>query len=123
MRTTLCIRGIELGCAIGINPGEQDQAQPVRIDLTVEVDPATSFVADRPSIDYTEVAETVRDVVTGRCWGLVEELAWSCVHAIRARFPAAGGMTLRVTKPRALPGSAEAAVEVVLAAGEEPPTI
>lgn len=116
MTTTIRLTGLAFSCRIGINPGEQDVPQPVRMDVAVDLTAAPA--TDSPALDYAELAERLRRLAGERPWGLVEELAGACVAMIRASFRCAGRICIQVYKPNALAGGGEPSVECVLEAGE-----
>ena len=114
---TVNVTGLELDCRIGINPGEQDSPQPIVIDLSVEVSAAggaDGHAAGDPAVDYAELAARVEERATSRPFGLIEELARECGMMIRATFPAAGRIHVRVAKPAALSGCGVPSVDCVL---------
>lgn len=65
-----------LPCRIGVLPGENEWTQPVRVELTVDLD--LSMAPGRgldSTLDYAGLHRVVRERVLSQRWDLVEALA------------------------------------------------
>ena len=67
----------ELPCRIGVLPGENLRTQPVRVELTVELDlrAAAEQARIEATLDYAALHAAVRRRVLAERWTLVEALA------------------------------------------------
>lgn len=84
----------------GLYPEEKKLGQRFEIDLEVRGDFAAGAAVDDPSlfVDYAQLYETVREVLTGESCDLVETLAERVAGAIGSNF-APIKVTVRVRKP------------------------
>src|SRR6266540_3235984 len=96
VRVTL--EGIKTLGRHGANPGERDQPQEFLVDLEI----LTAVVEDDIDavIDYRTLASTVRDVVAGTSYHLVEILADAVARAV-FELPLITEVTATVHKPSA----------------------
>ena len=113
---------------IGINPDEADKPQAVRIDVSLEVVPGrppdsgalvplhATDARTRSVVCYGALAEAVREAAGGRHWDLAEDLAESiagiCLGDRRVRRA-----VIRIGKPDAVAGAADAGVEIEVERG------
>jgi dihydroneopterin aldolase len=114
MRSTVHVRGIETEGRHGANPGERDQPQPFVVDVEVVVDAqADSMWA---TLDYAAIADTVRDLVGGTSFELLETLAFETARAIYG-LAHVERATVVVHKPAAadIVGAADVAAEATIA--------
>lgn len=86
----------------GVLNTEKQTGQPFFVDITMFTDftraAASDNVAD--TVNYAEVAETIREIVTGESLDLIETLAENIAAAVLARFPLQA-VELTVHKPKA----------------------
>lgn len=107
----LRVRGLALSCIVGINPHERVAEQPLRLDLTLGLDTREASRTGKISrtVHYGDVAEQVASLLRFRRYrlleGAAEEVAWMLL-GIYSRLE---WVKVRVEKPRALEGLAEAA--------------
>jgi len=109
---TVFVRGLSVEAGIGVHDHELGRLQPLVIDVSLELAPASvERLAD--TINYETVAAAARAIVAGGHVGLVEtfaeRLATACLNDGRVRR-----CTVRIEKPGALAGAAAAGCEVVL---------
>ncbi len=107
------VRGLRLEAGIGVHDHELGRLQPLVIDVTLELAPASiERLAD--TINYETVASAARAITAAGHVGLVEtfaeRLATACLSDARVRR-----CTVRIEKPGALEGAAAAGCELVLA--------
>lgn len=90
----------------GANPGERDRPQPIEMDVEISMDATRACASDdvRDALDYAEVFQTCRAVVTERSFALLETLATACLDAIMMD-PRAASVCIRVRKPGLLEGA------------------
>ncbi|KAA5804885.1 dihydroneopterin aldolase [Alkalicaulis satelles] len=76
-RTSVRVRGLRLEAEVGVYDSERGRRQPVRIDLTAEVDASAASPSGRlaEAVNYAALAETVRQIVLSRHHDLLEDLA------------------------------------------------
>jgi dihydroneopterin aldolase len=97
VRTTIELRGLELDGRHGALESERERGQRFLFDVELDVPaPADDDVA--ATVDYRDVAATVRAVSDARAYVLLETLAAAVVGELLARFPATRAR-VRVRKP------------------------
>jgi dihydroneopterin aldolase len=98
-QVTVELRGLEIRGYHGATEDERRDGQPFLFDVELVLDtPATTTDALADTVDYREVAETVREISDGRRFTLLEALASACAEELLARF-APLAATVRVRKP------------------------
>ena len=106
MSDAIRIRGMRFWGKHGVLPDERAQAQPIDLDLELDVDcePAARSDDLSDAVDYAKVYAQCEDIVTKRSFTLLEALADACLAAILAdaRIRSA---TIRIRKPRLLEGA------------------
>lgn len=85
----------------GLLPEEREEGQPFEVDLELSWDMSGAVRSGRPedAVDYMEVVEKVKEVITGQPVGLLEHLAGRILDEIRKGFPEVEAMVVRVRKP------------------------
>ncbi len=102
-RRRVLAQGIRCGCRIGVTSGERATAQDLLVDVGVTLKAVAAPAVLGQTLDYAQIAQTVRSVAAERSWRLVETLAESIAAAI-ARPGASDrveSLRVRVTKPAA----------------------
>jgi len=124
--TRIRIENLELDCLIGVWPHEREQAQRVRVDLTIDVDTQRAILSDdlADTVNYDWLADSVRFILQSGRFRLLES-AVACVqrwvlmppltHGAR---PAVQNSTIRITKYDAFPDQTLAIVESTNQAGD-----
>lgn len=107
------VRGLRLEAMIGVHEYERASAQPLVLDVEVELAPEP--VPDlSATFNYETVVLAARNIIAGGHIDLVETLARSLAEAC-LRHAAACRVRVCVLKPQALAPDADAAgVEIVL---------
>lgn len=110
---TLIIKDLAASCRIGVFEWEQEQSQPIWIDLEVAIDAARAAAKDdvRDAVDYGRLVTLVKQHAEHHRFRLLETLAEGIAKLILNEF--ASTQVLVRVKKRALPGIDYAAVEVV----------
>ena len=102
MSDRITLRGLRFMGRHGVNPEEQETAQPFEVDLILRTDlsrPATTDeLAD--TIDYAAVFKVTAEIVENRSYRLIERLAGVIAEAVLAAFPV-DDVEVRVRKPKA----------------------
>ena len=95
------LQGLHLFGYHGVEPEEKALGQPFLYDIELEVGDrgANDVLAD--AIDYTQVAQTIREV-NGRRFDLLEALASAVADTLMERF-APESLRVRVRKPQVRP--------------------
>ena len=95
----------------GVYPEEQEQGQDFLFDVDLEV--GTRGDSDRleDAVDYTEVAQAVREVSDARTYALLEALATAVADELLRRFGAERAR-VRVVKPAIRPAGLDGTVGV-----------
>ena len=106
MTDTIALRGIRAWGHHGADPGEAEVAQPLDLDLTLELDLRAARASDElaDTVDYAAVHATVVRIVAGERWRLLERLGERILEAVMtdARIVRA---TIAIAKPRLLAGA------------------
>jgi dihydroneopterin aldolase len=119
-RDVIAIEGLEVSCVVGVYPHERDRLQPLRVDLSMEVDTRRASQNERlrDSVDYAAVASQVSFLLTTCRFGMLETAAHALSRLLLAP-PALGerraqveALKLRLTKPSALNGLAVPYLEI-----------
>lgn len=86
----------------GVLDSEKQSGQPFFVDITMFTDFQCASESDdvENTVNYAEVAELIRDVITGDSLDLIETLAENIAQAVLARFPLEA-VELTVHKPKA----------------------
>ncbi len=111
------LAALRLPVSIGWEAEERTVPQIVRFDLevTLPAEPRagrTDELAD--TVDYGQLAETIRTVANQGPYRLLERLALSVRDAIRPMVPPGGHFTLRITKERAPIANLEGGASVTI---------
>lgn len=113
MRSTVRVDGIEVEGRHGANPGERARPQPFVVDVEVVVNVRADSMDD--TIDYGVIASTVREVVGGMSFVLLEALAHEVAQNVYG-LPHVELATVVVHKPRAaeIVGADDVSAEAVV---------
>ena len=98
MTLTVELEALEVFGYHGVNEVERRNGQLFLFDVALAV--PTSAMSDRieDTVDYREVASTVREISAGRQFQLLEALAGAVAQALLDRFPSEH-VRVRVRKP------------------------
>lgn len=112
MTDTIAICGLQVDCIIGVHAHERDDAQPLSIDVELGLDlrrPGhTGRIRD--TCDYSQMARDIAELLHFRRYWLLEAAAEEICAMLLGLQPAARSVDLRLRKPRALTGLADAAM-------------
>lgn len=105
MTDTIELRGLRLVGVVGLLPEERDRAQPLEVDLDVEVDLTAAGVTDDlgDSVDYGTICDAVSVAVVGVDAVqplLLERLASVLAESVLAVDDRIAAVTLSVRKVR-----------------------
>lgn len=86
----------------GVLDSEKQEGQPFIVDVVLYLNLAPAAQTDdvAHTVNYAEVAELVRDIVTGTAVDLIETLAEKIAQAILSHFPVIA-VEITVNKPQA----------------------
>ncbi|WP_425408343.1 dihydroneopterin aldolase [Hyphococcus sp.] len=112
-RRRVFVHGLVLDAFIGAYDKEQGVAQPVGIDLDLDVVEPSNPVSDRLEdvVCYDRMTEGVKAILAEGHIKLVETLA-ERVADLALSHPMVHAVTVRITKPNAIPEAAAAGVEI-----------
>ena len=106
MTDTIALRGIRAWGHHGADSGEQDVAQPLELDLWLELDLRAARGSDdlADTVDYAAVHAAVVRIVAVERWRLLERLGERILESLMvdARIVRA---TIAIAKPRLLAGA------------------
>lgn len=110
-RDSIELEGLTLDCVLGVYPDERDREQPVRVDLRMGLDlvPAGRSANIGDTIDYDRTAKEIAALLRFRRYRLLENAAEELAAMLFGVHPSVEELELRVAKPQALAGRAEAA--------------
>jgi len=95
---TISVEALTFKAVIGILDFERTAPQSVRADIRIGYRyEAGSF------IDYARIAEVVRQTVTEKRFGLLEEAIETLAACLKSEFPAIETLELSLCKPDILP--------------------
>ncbi|TVR89159.1 MAG: dihydroneopterin aldolase [Spirochaetaceae bacterium] len=111
----ILINRMPLSALIGVNPGETDQAQPLELDIEIELDPSSVYSLgsggrraslDR-TVDYAKLTGVVRRYVEAeaRVFELLEDLGADLFTIVSHAAPRARRICVGLSKPQALGGA------------------
>ena len=106
MTDVIALRGIRAWGHHGADPGEQDVAQPLDLDLVLDVDLGAARRSDElaDTIDYAAVHAAVLHVVAAERWRLLERLGERILQTVMAD-PRVESATVTIAKPGLLAGA------------------
>ncbi len=99
----------------GVLPSERSLGQRFVVDVTMECDTSAAGASDDLSqtVNYAEVYETARAIVTGPPRSLIEAVAESIAAEVLRAQPRVRAVTVRVVKPDVRLGDSVRAVAAV----------
>ena len=100
---SIVINGLTIFAHHGVLPEERRDGQKFVVDLTLHADLDAARRDDQltSTINYAEVAETVRRVMTSENNNLLERVAERIVQAIFVSYPLVDGIDASIRKPDA----------------------
>ncbi|MEO1252521.1 MAG: dihydroneopterin aldolase [Pseudomonadota bacterium] len=115
-RRTVFVRDLQLDAFIGAYESEQGAAQPIIIDIDIDVVDSGAPDADRIDdvLCYNKLTQGVKAILAEGHIKLVETLA-ERIAGLALANPLAVGVTVRVQKPRAIAEAAAAGVQITRA--------
>lgn len=99
---TIELAGLGLTAVVGVLPEERDRAQPLRVDLSLEVDLTAAGISDdlADTVDYSAVCDRVADVAATSRPELLEKLAAEMADAVLDCDPRVSAVRIRIEKLR-----------------------
>jgi len=127
MKTRITLSQLEFSCLIGVLDPERINPQRILVDVSLELDGQSAALADRleQTWDYDRLTEQIAFILQTGHFYLLESAAhvlarWALIPPIDdENRPQVDKVVIRLTKPAALPGSAQAQVEVEAIASEQ----
>lgn len=112
-RRKVFVNGLALNAEIGAYEHEQGRAQPVRIDIELEVVEPSDPTGDRLEdvVCYNRLTQGVKAIIAEGHIKLVETLAERIAELAMAH-PMVLTVRVRIEKPQAIPEAAAAGVEI-----------
>jgi dihydroneopterin aldolase len=110
MLATIHLKKLRFHGYHGVLPEETVLGQPWIIDLDLVVDIGHAAATDelQHTVNYAEVHDLVRDIVTGEPVALVETLANRILSAVLSAHPRVRSATITIHKPHVpIPGAHE----------------
>lgn len=101
-RDSIELDGLSVTAVVGVLPEERERAQPLNIDLALEVDLTAAGLSDSlgDTVDYGAVCDRVVEVVTEEEPLLLERLAARVSSAVLAMDPRIEAVTVAIQKLR-----------------------
>ena len=105
----ITIRNIVAHGKHGANPGERDHAQPLQLEVDLDIDLSRAGLTDQlhDTVDYASVYQTIVKTVEERSFALLERLASVILDEI-LRDPRIIHASLAIAKPDLLDGATPA---------------
>ncbi|VAV95670.1 hypothetical protein MNBD_ALPHA05-1410 [hydrothermal vent metagenome] len=112
-RRKIFVRGLMLDAFIGVYDSEQGVAQPLKIDLQVEVVEPSNPIGDslEDVVCYNKLTQGIKAILAEGHIKLVETLA-ERVADLALSHPMAISVDVRIEKPNAISEAAAAGVEI-----------
>lgn len=112
-RRRVFVRGLKLDAYIGAYESEQGRAQPVLIDLEMDVIEPANPVSDslEDVVCYNRMMQGIKDIIAGGHIKLVETLAERAAD-LALSHPMVLGVIVRIEKPQAIDEADAAGVEI-----------
>ena len=118
--TSIRLEGLEVECLIGVHDPEQRQTQPLLVDIQVSLDTRTAAREDAlgRTRDYGALSNEITFILESGRFHLLETAAQVLLRWLLlppdegSAVPPIESASVRLTKPEALPGTAQAMVEV-----------
>lgn len=100
---SIIARGLTFKGYHGVYQSERERGQRFRVDLEIFVDLHQAGYSDQvgDTIDYAHVFNLVEEIVTTRCYRLLEALAENIAQTLLRSFPAMAAIEVTVYKPDA----------------------
>lgn len=121
-RDRIFISALRVDCIIGVLDHERERPQPLLLDVELGLDTASAAYSGRitETCDYGRVAAEIATLLEFRRYKLLEMAAAELAAMLLGVHPMIDDLRLRMTKPQALRGRAQAAgVEVFRRAREQ----
>ena len=108
------IEGIHLAASVGVYPHEETMKQPISLDLVLglALQKAGQTEDLDDTIDYDQVVETTKEVVSRRHYRLIETLAETLASTLKSRFAQLESVQVRLVKPLALLDAQRVMIEI-----------
>ncbi len=99
---TIELAGLVLTAVVGVLPEERERAQPLRVDLSLEVDLTAAGISDdlNDTVDYSAVCDRVAEVGATSRPELLEKLAADMAAAVLECDPRVSAVRIGVAKLR-----------------------
>ncbi len=107
------VSGLKVTTIVGIFDWEREVPQQVILDLELATDIRAAAAADdiHATVDYKAVSDRLADFIGANQFRLIETLAEQCADIVLQEF-AVTSLTLRVSKPEAIPAADTVSVEI-----------
>ena len=109
---TIELERLEIDCIVGILPFERTTEQKVFLDVSMDLDFAPAAASEQVSdtVDYTEIARDLTELVRSSRYQLIETMAVECSRLVLERHPVVQRAAVSVHKPAAVPQARDTVV-------------
>ncbi len=89
MPSSIILKQIEISAHCGVTPEEQQQRQPILIDLSFQCPNQKAFLSDQlnDTVDYASIIERIRQLAQERTFSLLESFAEQICQSLFQEFP------------------------------------
>ncbi|MBD3258666.1 dihydroneopterin aldolase, partial [candidate division GN15 bacterium] len=89
MKDVIRLAGMAFYGYHGVSAAEKETGRQFEVDCELELDLAEAAHSDRlaDTVDYTSVYQTIKDVVEGKAFALLESLASELAALLLDKFP------------------------------------
>lgn len=114
MTGTIFLKDLKILCIVGIHPKERDFKQALFLDIEIDYDFSAAADSEnvRDTLDYSELADVVDQLIVNRKYQLIETAAEETCQVIFRKWPQVQRCKVKIKKPAAVPQATYAAVEV-----------
>jgi dihydroneopterin aldolase len=113
MNGLIGFENLHIDCIIGVHPEERVNEQTIFVDLKLKIDISKCIHSDcvTDTVDYVKLSQICTDLAKTNKFNLIETYASKVLAEIFNAYPITWGW-IKVRKPKAIPQSEGAAVEI-----------
>ncbi len=100
----ILIEGARFQAHVGVSDDERSRRQEIIVDLRAFLDIREAGLRDDLSatVSYVDIHAVAGQVIAAKAYRLVETIAEQIATAVLDKFPALGGIVVRIAKPGAM---------------------
>ncbi len=113
MLGTVFVENLRIECIIGVHEAERQRLQPLHLRVELDTDIAAAATSDeiRHALDYSAVANLLRELAQSRGYRLIETFASEALQQVMKHFPCER-VAIEIRKPNAIPDADAAGIRL-----------